>query len=92
MHAYDLHGTRRIDRANALDGSQALAANDERVIAAEMHSHLIEGVTHGACILGVVEVSEGLVRKHALGHAWLDGGRDNSDSHSLTSLRQQDSE
>ncbi len=74
MHADDLRRTRRIDGANPLGGSQALAADDERVIAAEMHGHLIKSAAHGTRILGIVEVSEGLIRKHAVGRARLNDG------------------
>ena len=88
MNADDLRRARGIDGANPLSGSHALAADDERVIAAEMHGHLIESVAHGARILGVAEVGERLIRKHALRRARLDGGRDTCDGHNPTSLRQ----
>ena len=87
MDADDLGRARRIDGANLLGGLEALAADDEAVFAAEVRGHLVERRAHGARILRIVEVGEGLIGKHALRRARLDRGRNTSDSHNEFSLR-----
>ncbi len=88
MHTDNLRRPRGIDGANPLRSLEPLAADDERVLAAEMRGHLVESVAHGARIFRVAEVGKGLVRKPALGGERFDGARKTSDSHNETSLRQ----
>jgi hypothetical protein len=84
MNAHYLRRTRRVDGTNSLGGFEALAANDERILATEMRRHLIEGMTHGAHIFRIVKVDERIVRKSALGRTQLDSGRNTGNSHNDT--------
>jgi hypothetical protein len=54
VHADDLSRARRIDGANPLSGFEALAANDQAVLNAEVRPYVIEGAAHGARILRIL--------------------------------------
>jgi hypothetical protein len=71
VNAHDLRRARRVDGADFARGLNALATDDEVVLAAELRAHLAERFAHGAGNVRLLEISEWLVGKRAQWRARL---------------------
>ena len=86
MHADHLLRPRRIDGANLVLSFQAIAADDQAVLGAKMRGDVVERAAHGVSILGIAEIGERLIGKHAPRCARLNRGRNAGEDHDGTSL------
>jgi hypothetical protein len=76
VDANNLRGLRRVQRLDLFSSPDALAADDEVILASELAADFGDGGAHATGILFVAEIVEGLGDKWSLmdGRARPDGG------------------